>query len=465
MRHSLTWMASGLASVLLHFAVLAAVIAAVAPDEISRQPNPKTRLEIGRYEVDQVDTNSVTPNTDAIVARKGNFIAFGGAKIATAQASETTMTAQQVATAANEAIYSPATDLEHRKVKSVSNASLEGNPKSPIAATSSAVQSTRISINPVRPTVAKDLSEEIGADFQAVSDIAPRVNPTVERATYTKPVGEAQQAVLAWTGDSNARMDAQSLATVQAFMAPENPDASLASVGGVRDTLSGVLASLPCSRLQATFDPQFGGLRIVGHVPDPKQESTLLANLHYSIGPNIPVLTDLRILPAPQCAALAGISTLGLPQSSEHLTNPRVVGADTFAHVFDFREGDRLILDLKAPEYEAYIHIDYFDANGQVIHLVPNATVPAIRHTADSIVRIGDPTSEQTALDIRIAPPFGQEIAVALATSVPLYEAPRPLVEPAEPYLDWLRGRIAEARITEPHFKGEWAYFFVTTGP
>ena len=71
--------------------------------------------------------------------------------------------------------------------------------------------------------------------------------------------------------------------------------------------------------------------------------------------------------------------------------------------------------------------------------------------------------TNESGLPMFVAPPFGQEIAVALAASHPLDDGPRPMVEPAGPYLAWLRGRVAEMRQRHPDFRGEWAYFFVET--
>ena len=66
-------------------------------------------------------------------------------------------------------------------------------------------------------------------------------------------------------------------------------------------------------------------------------------------------------------------------------------------------------------------------------------------------------------LNITIGPPYGQEIAAACAASSPLYDGLRPLSDPAGPYLEWLKARVAEARAKDPNFKGEWVYFFVST--
>jgi hypothetical protein len=62
-----------------------------------------------------------------------------------------------------------------------------------------------------------------------------------------------------------------------------------------------------------------------------------------------------------------------------------------------------------------------------------------------------------------VGPPYGQEIAAAFAASAPLYDGVRPTLEPAVPYLDWLRERVRAVRAGQPDFKGEWVYFFVAT--
>lgn len=46
---------------------------------------------------------------------------------------------------------------------------------------------------------------------------------------------------------------------------------------------------------------------------------------------------------------------------------------------------------------------------------------------------------------------------------MPLYAGTRPLVEPAAPYLAWLKQQVRAARAEHADFKGEWVYFFVTT--
>ncbi|MBK0327146.1 DUF4384 domain-containing protein [Rhodobacteraceae bacterium F11138] len=273
---------------------------------------------------------------------------------------------------------------------------------------------------------------------------------------------DAQQltAALAFSGKQDGDIDPTSLAAFQGFV---RPDDISGAADGLRDGLAALLAQIPCARLQVGFDPDIATLQVNGHVPQGDLRGPLLSALRDRMGADIAISDKILILPHPQCAALTGIADVGLPQSTDQITNPLLIGADTHARVLDFIKDDRLFFELTAPEYDAYIYVDYFDAGGNVLHLAPNAQTPLRLVAAESPVRIGARTPDEPGLQIAIGPPYGQEIAVAFAASAPLYEGVRPLVESAPAYLDWLKSRVTQARAENPDFKGEWVYFFVTT--
>lgn len=231
----------------------------------------------------------------------------------------------------------------------------------------------------------------------------------------------------------------------------------------LRDGLAGLLAQVPCSRLQLSFEPETATLQVKGHIPENGLRGPVLAALRDQMGADIGVSDNILLLPRPQCGALSGIADVGLPQSTDQITNPRLIGVSTHARVLDFARGDRLWFDLTAPDYAAYVYVDYFDAGGNVIHLAPNDQSPLHRAEAKSALRVGAREAGAAGLQIIVGPPYGQEIAVAFTASAPLYDGLRPLFEPAAPYLDWLKSRVAAARQADPDFKGEWVYFFVTT--
>lgn len=304
-------------------------------------------------------------------------------------------------------------------------------------------------------TPASQPSPEAQPEVAPLADTAPPARQTPAAA----PDAPRIKAALAFQGGSGD-IDPASLAAFQSFMQPGD---AAAEGDPLRDGLSGILAAVPCSRLQAAFIPETATLEIRGHLPEHGLRGPVLSALQAQMGADIAVSDQMRLLPRPQCGALAGISSVGLPQSTDQATNPLLLGADAHARVLDYSGGERLFFDLTAPDYPAYVYVDYFDAGGAVLHLAPNELVPLALAPAQSALRVGARQPGDPGLQITVAPPYGQEIAVAFAASHPLYDGPRPLSEPAAPYLAFLRRQVAAARAEHPDFKGEWVYFLITT--
>ena len=265
----------------------------------------------------------------------------------------------------------------------------------------------------------------------------------------------------AWSGPTGAAVDATSIAAAQAFSVSGQQ-----SHAPVRDAISGAVGSVPCSRIQAVFDAQTGRVELRGHVPTAEAEQPALVRMQSLVGTSIDVVPRLRILPKPQCNALTRFARIGLPQSTEQFDNPAIIGEQGFVRAETFQDGDVLEIPMQAPDYPSIIYVDYFSADGRVVHIQPNEIVPARIYDPKTEFVIGDQRGAGPALELRIAPPFGQEIVIAYAASTALFDAAaRPLVEDAEEYLRFLERRIGAAKAAEPSFKGEWVYFFVTTAP
>lgn len=292
---------------------------------------------------------------------------------------------------------------------------------------------------------------------------ADESRPTAEPLDQLPPPSERSRASLAFAAAGDGPVDPVSLTAFQSFMAPGDLGQQAAEV---RDSIASTLNSIPCSRLQIRYDPDDNVVVMTGHVPEAGLRSTVLEAMQSKMGADIPVREDLLVLPRPQCGALAGIAQVGLPQSTDQITNPLLLGESTHAREFSYVDGDPLVLELQGADYDAYVYVDFFDAGGNVLHLMPNDFTPMQKTSAKAALTIGSERAlspGEPGLYIKIGPPYGQEIAVAFAASAPLYDGIRPLIEPAEPYLEWLQARVAEARQQNPDFKGEWVYFFVST--
>lgn len=320
---------------------------------------------------------------------------------------------------------------------------------------------------PARPTALAQSAPQAPAASESIPDAVA--------ASASRPLGAKVKAMLAFPG-GDGDVDPISLAAFQSFMEPGD----LTTQGDpLRDGIAAVLAQVPCSRLQVSFQPDTATLEVKGHIPEDGLRGPVLNALRAQIGGDIGVSDNIRILGRPQCSALAGIADAGLPQSTDQDTNPLLIGENTHASELSFKGGDLLTFDLESPDYDAYFYVDYFDADGNVLHLAPNEIVTTRLVPAQSNLRIGELEDDAATstlgaaaeadmvqfggLKIYIGPPYGQEITVAFAASRPLYDGLRPIQEPALPYLNWLKAQIARARADDPDFKGEWVYFFVAT--
>ena len=291
----------------------------------------------------------------------------------------------------------------------------------------------------------------------ATSEFAGRVAPT-----STAEAAVVATAALAWSGGAETVLDEQSLAAIQSFMQPGELSGSASFAGSVRDGIGAALAQFPCSRLQAAFQPESGGLEIRGHVPTEDMKGAVVGMLGNAVGDSIPVGGSVLVLPQPQCGVLDSVEGLGVPQSRDQIDDPLVIGEEAQARIEQYEDGSPMLMRLQAADFDSYIYIDYYDADGNVIHLLPNEYRGENRFAADTPFMIGE---ERSGFTIKAAPPFGQDIAVVLASTAPLYDGVRPLVERAVDYLPWLHARVQAFRDADPGFRGEWAYLFVITGP
>ena len=465
MRGAALYLAGAVTSVGLHIGVGLALPVILAPDPIDSQPRPKSQVQIETQEVARSDAAPVAPDSPQTATE-----ATAGAQLAQGQISQSRAT--PVPPPAEQAVASaPVVPVTAATPAPATPVVVSAVPVETIAATVTPAQTLTATLAPAPQIVATtaptaQIAPSDAPATQIMAIAGPAQSLTDSTAAQTSPAAaipppaEHFTAALAFSGGPQAQIDAASLATIQSFMRPGDIQSQ---TDQVRDAMQTLLESVPCSRLQAAFDPDTGSLQLRGHVPDEGLRAPILAALQAQVGTGIVVQDSMLILPRPQCGALSGIGAIGLPQSTDQLTNPLLVGADAQERTYDYSAGDQMILDLAAPDYDAYIYVDFFDAQGDVIHLVPNDTVPLTLHPAQSAMRIGVGDAGTPYLNITIGPPYGQEIAAAFAASAPLYDGVRPLSEPAEPYLDWMAGQVAAARAADPDFKGEWVYFFVST--
>ncbi len=446
-RTPLIWGVALFCSLAIHAVAAVILLWSTEPEPVIEQPVPETRMQLSAHQVKQSTAAQAQPDAEATSTEETSGARLAQGAIPQSSAPEIAANALSLAASNQVANQTQALVAVQDKPQSV-----VAEQAVPVPLASAELPTTTLSSN-------RTQSDSV-ALTQPSFDAAQAVQARPVALTQTHPdVPKAKAAdVFSATGDSP--IDPVSLAAFQSFTRPE--DAGLAAED-LRDGIDGLLAQVPCSRLQVQFRPESNTLELVGHIPENGLRGPVLSALQAQMGANIQVTDNLLILPRPQCGALSGIVDVGLPQSTDQITNPLLVGDDIHTREFRYASGQQLVLDLTGADYDAYIYVDYFDADGQVIHLSPNASVPLARTPSKSAFKIGAEKQGDPGFFITIGPPYGQEIAVAFAASTPLFEEGRPLIEPAGPYLEFLKDRVTIARANDPEFKGEWVYFFITT--
>ena len=117
------------------------------------------------------------------------------------------------------------------------------------------------------------------------------------------------------------------------------------------------------------------------------------------------------------------------------------------------RDGERIRVRVAGLPFLAYVIVDYIASDGSVQHLYPQQADPALRTVADPIVplspgrvlNLGDPAPGHP--EWAAGEPFGTDMILAVASSQPLFAAPRPgNSEDAASYVRELAAAVERAR-------------------
>lgn len=124
----------------------------------------------------------------------------------------------------------------------------------------------------------------------------------------------------------------------------------------------------------------------------------------------------------------------------------------------EFANGEALMLKVNTELDGAYLYVDYFDLQGNVMHLSPSGALP-------SAVNAGTPIVLGADGEWVVSKPFGREVALALATPEPLFDQVRPEAEHGKSYLDTLVRRLGAIADKHGEESISVALMVITTKP
>jgi class 3 adenylate cyclase len=210
-----------------------------------------------------------------------------------------------------------------------------------------------------------------------------------------------------------------------------NPSATLTG-DQLRARMAAATEGYACAAVNYALTPD-RGVRLSGHVATGEDLDRLRRET--AAIPGIPSLDfAVHLMPRPHCE-VAG------------LLEPLAVGAGRDAPSLAFAAGTnqsyiggKPSLEMRAPGFDSYIYIDYFDSGGQVLHLFPND------HDKFNLRPLRNHFVLFKSGIWTICGNVGQQLITMVATAVgskPLFPAPRPEVEGARHYIESLREALA----------------------
>lgn len=110
---------------------------------------------------------------------------------------------------------------------------------------------------------------------------------------------------------------------------------------------------------------------------------------------------------------------------------------------FDLIEGEYLIVDAAAPNFESYVYLFYAQQDGKLVHLLPNPEASDNLLPANERFRFG---ADSNARRYSVVGPFGDDMVTLIASTIPLFPDPRPEIEPTASLAVDLADRVAEAQ-------------------
>lgn len=124
-----------------------------------------------------------------------------------------------------------------------------------------------------------------------------------------------------------------------------------------------------------------------------------------------------------------------------------------------YTEGDTLAARVEAAT-RAYLYVDYYQANGDVVHLLPNSLDNNLVDVDRAFVIGGSDMTYQFAF----SPPFGEELLTVIASEHPL-DAPRLATSMIEPSAEYLPRLAAYFKTHQPTGKVAIAHLVIRTSP
>lgn len=212
------------------------------------------------------------------------------------------------------------------------------------------------------------------------------------------------------------------------------PEDAAAPVGGNLERVRSEFAKIGCAPLTAVEDES--GIRVSGFVGSQDELDQLKQAVRSLEG-----VGDVSFQVVVTSASFCEILQVSLPLHERNSIESAgaSIGVDGSAVVL--QEGDQVVLQATSPNFESYIYIMYMQEDGKLLNLVPSRGQPNNRRGVNEQFSIGDQPDQPS---FTVSPPYGDDLVMLVASSEPLFEQPRGLIETGSVFADDL-ARSVEA--------------------
>lgn len=202
----------------------------------------------------------------------------------------------------------------------------------------------------------------------------------------------------------------------------------------IRESLASLARSARCALPRFSVSDE-GRVSVSGLVgaggPD-----TALREAAQAAAPAATLSWEARSVEGPYCDMFDILSSIAQPSSP-------FLGLALKDDATRLREHDPILPILKLPEFSAYLQVDYFSHDGSVAHLYPVRNVANLAFAPNGVVPLGTSKNDR----VEVAPPFGTDMIVAIASSIPLFPPGHVREdETMQAYLPALRVALESAR-------------------
>ncbi|NYZ11056.1 protein kinase [Azospirillum sp. RWY-5-1] len=212
------------------------------------------------------------------------------------------------------------------------------------------------------------------------------------------------------------------------------------SLEDVRAAAKDVNRNVGCSGID--IRETSGGYLLAGYAGSEADAATLRDRIG-RLPVSAKLTPQIAVRPWPFCDLLSMVQ----PVSAEAVPANDRIRIEMNRPSLVYRDGEVLTLTVKAGARGGFLTVDYYDLEGNAVHMLPMPLRRNDKLAAGGSLTLGADHASATTEErvYTISPPYGPGMIVAVLTQSPLFRSDRAEVEPVRDYVGSFRGALARA--------------------